>query len=142
GGVSRTVVTYKPVGVAALVTPWNFPAAMATRKIAPALAAGCTVVLKPAAETPLTALAIAHVLARAGAPAGVVNIVPTTDAAGIVTAWLEDPRVRKLSFTGSAGVGKVLLKQAADRVVNSSMELGGNAAFIVGPDADVDVAVA
>ncbi len=141
-GGAHTIVTQKPVGVAALVTPWNFPAAMATRKIAPALAAGCTVVLKPAAETPLTALAIATLLAEAGVPDGVVNVVPTTRAAEVVSTWLSDARVRKVSFTGSTGVGKVLLKQAADRVLNSSMELGGNAPFIVAADADVDAAVA
>ena len=104
-GGARTMVTHRPVGVAALVTPWNFPAAMATRKIAPALAAGCTVVLKPAAETPLTALAVAELLAEAGVPEGVVNVVTTTDAAGVVGAWLADDRVRKVSFTGSTGVG-------------------------------------
>ena len=98
---AKTLVTHQPVGVAALVTPWNFPAAMATRKIAPALAAGCTVVLKPAAETPLTALAIAELLTEAGVPEGVVTVVPTTDPAAVVTAWLEDDRVRKISFTGS-----------------------------------------
>lgn len=141
-GGTRTVVTHKPVGVAALVTPWNFPAAMATRKIAPALAAGCTVVLKPAAETPLTALAIAGILSAAGVPDGVVNLVPTTDAAGVVENWLSDDRVRKVSFTGSTGVGRVLLKQAAERIVNASMELGGNAPFIVTADADVDAAIA
>jgi succinate-semialdehyde dehydrogenase/glutarate-semialdehyde dehydrogenase len=141
-GGTRTLVTARAVGVAALVTPWNFPAAMATRKIGPALAAGCTVVLKPAAETPLTALAVADLLAQAGVPAGVVNVVPTTDAAGVVTAWLEDPRVRKVSFTGSTGVGRHLLRQAADRIVNSSMELGGNAPFVVTEDADVAAAVA
>ncbi|GAA1649164.1 NAD-dependent succinate-semialdehyde dehydrogenase [Georgenia ruanii] len=141
-GGTRTVVTHKPVGVAALITPWNFPAAMATRKIAPALAAGCTVVLKPAGETPLTALAIAKILTEAGVPDGVVNVVPTKSSSTVVTAWLEDPRVRKISFTGSTPVGRILLKQAADRVVNSSMELGGNAPFVVGPDADVDAAVA
>lgn len=140
-GGARTIVTHRPVGVAALVTPWNFPAAMATRKIAPALAAGCTVVLKPAAETPLTALAIAKLCESAGVPAGVVNVVPGTDAATIVTTWLEDPRVRKVSFTGSTNVGKILLRQAADRVVNTSMELGGNGPFIVTADADVDAAV-
>jgi succinate-semialdehyde dehydrogenase/glutarate-semialdehyde dehydrogenase len=140
-GGTRTIVTHRPVGVAALVTPWNFPAAMATRKIAPALAAGCTVVLKPAAETPLTALAIARLIGEAGVPDGVVNVVPTTDAAGVVSAWLEDPRVRKLSFTGSTGVGRVLLRQAADRVVNTSMELGGNAPFVVTATADVSAAV-
>lgn len=141
-GGTRTVVTHRPVGVAALVTPWNFPAAMATRKIAPALAAGCTVVLKPASETPLTALAVTRLLVEAGVPDGVVNVVPTTDAAGVVTAWLADPRVRKISFTGSTGVGRILLKQAADRIVNASMELGGNAPLIVTDDADIDAAVA
>lgn len=141
-GGTRTMVTHKPVGVAALVTPWNFPAAMATRKIAPALAAGCTVVLKPAAETPLTALAIAGILSAAGVPDGVVNMVPTTDAATVVECWLSDDRVRKVSFTGSTGVGRVLLKQAADRIVNASMELGGNAPFVVTADADVEAAIA
>jgi len=141
-GGTRTIVTHRPVGVAALVTPWNFPAAMATRKIAPALAAGCTVVLKPAAETPLTALAIARTLTEAGVPDGVVNVVPTTDAAAVVTAWLQDDRVRKVSFTGSTRVGKVLLEQAADRVLNASMELGGNAPFVVTADADIEAAVA
>ncbi|OBB99493.1 NAD-dependent succinate-semialdehyde dehydrogenase [Mycobacterium sp. 852013-50091_SCH5140682] len=140
-GAARTLVTHKPVGVAALVTPWNFPAAMATRKIAPALAAGCTVVLKPAAETPLTALAIARILSDAGVPEGVVNVVPTTDAGAVVSAWLEDERVRKISFTGSTGIGRVLLKQAADRIVNASMELGGNAPFVVTADADIEAAV-
>ena len=141
-GGARTLVTHAPVGVAALVTPWNFPAAMATRKIAPALAAGCTVVLKPAAETPLTALAVARILLEAGVPEGVVNVVPTTDAATVVSTWLEDQRVRKVSFTGSTGVGRTLLRQAADRVLNSSMELGGNAPFVVTADADLDAAVA
>ncbi|MGW6697483.1 NAD-dependent succinate-semialdehyde dehydrogenase [Nocardia sp. NPDC055049] len=141
-GGTRTIVTHRPVGVAALVTPWNFPAAMAARKIAPALAAGCTVVLKPATETPLTAIAIARLLIEAGTPDGVVNVVPTTDAPGVVTAWLEDSRVRKISFTGSTAVGRILLRQAADRVVNSSMELGGNAPFVVTADADIDAAVA
>jgi succinate-semialdehyde dehydrogenase / glutarate-semialdehyde dehydrogenase len=141
-GGTRTIVTHRPVGVAALVTPWNFPAAMATRKIAPALAAGCTVVLKPAAETPLTALAIAELLTQAGVPEGVVTVVPTTMPADVVTTWLTDDRVRKVSFTGSTGVGKVLLKQAADRVLNSSMELGGNAPFVVTADADIEAAVA
>ncbi|MDR6118603.1 succinate-semialdehyde dehydrogenase/glutarate-semialdehyde dehydrogenase [Aeromicrobium sp. SORGH_AS981] len=141
-GGTRTIVTHRPVGVAALVTPWNFPAAMATRKIAPALAAGCTVVLKPAAETPLTALAVARLLAEAGVPDGVVNVVPTTDAAGVVGHWLADPRVRKISFTGSTRVGSILLGQAAERVVNASMELGGNAPFVVADDADLEAAVA
>jgi succinate-semialdehyde dehydrogenase/glutarate-semialdehyde dehydrogenase len=140
-GGARTVVTHRAVGVAALVTPWNFPAAMATRKIAPALAAGCTAVLKPAAETPMTAIAIAELLTEAGIPDGVVNVVPTTDAATVVGTWLDDSRVRKISFTGSTGVGRLLLRQAAERIVNSSMELGGNAPFIVTADADLDAAV-
>ncbi|MFC4787158.1 NAD-dependent succinate-semialdehyde dehydrogenase [Nocardioides sp. MAHUQ-72] len=140
-GGTRTIITHRPVGVAALVTPWNFPAAMVTRKIAPALAAGCTVVLKPAEETPLTAMAIARLLEDAGAPPGVVNLVPTADAPAVVSTWLSDPRVRKISFTGSTHVGRLLLRQAADRVVNASMELGGNAPFIVTEDADLDAAV-
>lgn len=138
---AHTIVTHQAVGVAALLTPWNFPAAMATRKIAPALAAGCTIVLKPASETPLTALLVADLLREAGVPDGVVNVVPTTDAAALATTWLEDARVRKVSFTGSTPVGRQLLKQAADRVVNASMELGGNAPFIVTADADLDAAV-
>lgn len=141
GGGARTLVTHRPVGVAALVTPWNFPAAMATRKIAPALAAGCTTVLKPATETPLTALKIGRLLTEAGVPPGVVEIVTTTDAAGVVSAWLDDERVRKISFTGSTKVGRHLLRRAADRVVNASMELGGNAPVIVTQDADLATAV-
>lgn len=141
-GGARTLVSHRPVGVAALVTPWNFPAAMATRKIGPALAAGCTVVLKPAAETPLTALAVARILAEAGVPDGAVEVVTTTDAPGVVSAWLQDERVRKVSFTGSTGVGRALLHQAADRVLNASMELGGNAPVVVTEDADLDAAVA
>lgn len=141
-GGTRTFVSHKPVGVAALITPWNFPAAMATRKIAPALAAGCTAVLKPAALTPLTAIAITTILAEAGLPAGVVEVVTTTNARGVVTAWMEDPRIRKVSFTGSTGVGSGLLRQGADRIVNASMELGGNAPVVVTEDADLDTAVA
>lgn len=140
GGV-RNVVIRQPVGVAVLITPWNFPAAMATRKIGPALAAGCAVLLKPAAETPLTALAIADILLESGVPEGTVLVAPTTDAAGVVSAWLADSRVRKLSFTGSTPVGRRLLAQCADRVVNTSMELGGNAPFIVTEDAEIDAAV-
>ena len=140
-GANRILVVHQPVGVAYLVTPWNFPAAMATRKIAPALAAGCAVVLKPATLTPLTALAVADVLAEAGVPAGVVNVVPGRSASTITAAVLEHPRVRKLSFTGSTEVGKKLIAQAADRVLNVSMELGGNAPFIVLADADLDAAI-
>jgi succinate-semialdehyde dehydrogenase / glutarate-semialdehyde dehydrogenase len=140
-GGTRTVVTHKPVGVAALVTPWNFPAAMATRKLAPALAAGCTTVVKPASETPLTTLAIVRLMVEAGVPAGVVNVVPTKRSGPLVGTWLADPRVRKISFTGSTEVGRTLLKQAAERVLNSSMELGGNAPFVITGDADLEVAV-
>ncbi len=141
GGGARTIVTHRPVGVAALVTPWNFPAAMATRKIGPALAAGCTAVLKPAAATPLTALAVARLLLEAGLPEGALEVVTTTDAAGVVSAWLDDPRVRKVSFTGSTGVGRTLLRQAAERVLSASMELGGNAPVVVTEDADLETAV-
>jgi succinate-semialdehyde dehydrogenase / glutarate-semialdehyde dehydrogenase len=140
-GANRILVQRQPVGVSVLVTPWNFPAAMATRKIGPALAAGCTVVLKPAKETPLTALAVAAILAEAGVPDGVVNVLPAKSAGPVVAAMLADPRVRKLSFTGSTEVGRVLLRTAADTVTNCSMELGGNAPFLVLADADVDAAV-
>ncbi len=140
-GGNRILVHHQPVGVAVLVTPWNFPAAMATRKIGPALAAGCSVVLKPAEETPLTALLIAGLLEEAGVPGGVVNVVPTDDPAPLVRAMLEDPRVRKLSFTGSTAVGRRLLAIAGERVVNCSMELGGNSPFLVLADADLDTAV-
>ncbi len=140
-GANRILTFRKPVGVALLLTPWNFPAAMATRKIAPALAAGCTVVLKPAEDTPLTSLLIAQLLTDAGAPAGVVNVITTDKPGELVAAALADDRVRKLSFTGSTGVGRILLKQAADRIVNTSLELGGNDPFIVLDDADLDAAV-
>ncbi|MDT9592129.1 NAD-dependent succinate-semialdehyde dehydrogenase [Nocardioides zeae] len=140
-GGSRTLVTHKAAGVAVLVTPWNFPAAMITRKVAPALAAGCTAVLKPARETPLTALAIAALLIEAGVPDGVLNVVPTTESRRVVASWLADPRVRKVSFTGSTPVGQALLRLAADRVLNTSMELGGNAPFVVTDDADLEAAV-
>ncbi|MFG2794113.1 NAD-dependent succinate-semialdehyde dehydrogenase [Streptomyces sp. NPDC048419] len=141
GGGFRHVVRRHPVGVTAFVTPWNFPAAMATRKIAPALAAGCPVLLKPAPETPLTALAVAALLTEAGLPAGLLNVLPTDRAPEVVSAWLDDDRVRKFSFTGSTATGKVLLEQAAANVVNVTMELGGNAPFVVCADADVDAAV-
>ena len=140
-GTNRILVVHQPVGVAYLVTPWNFPAAMATRKIAPALAAGCAVVLKPASLTPLTALAVADILHEAGVPAGVVNVVPGRSARAITAAVLEHEHVRKLSFTGSTEVGKLLLEQASGRVLNTSMELGGNAPFIVLADADLDAAI-
>ncbi|MFP5255456.1 MAG: NAD-dependent succinate-semialdehyde dehydrogenase [Acidimicrobiia bacterium] len=140
-GTNRILVLRQPVGIAYLVTPWNFPAAMATRKIGPALAAGCAVVLKPASLTPLTALAIGAILQEAGVPDGVVNVVPGRSASAITAAVLEHPAVRKLSFTGSTEVGKVLLEQAAQRVLKTSMELGGNAPFVVLADADLDAAV-
>ncbi|WP_035532026.1 aldehyde dehydrogenase family protein, partial [Hoeflea sp. BAL378] len=140
-GANRIVVQQQPIGVAVLVTPWNFPAAMATRKIGPALAAGCTCVLKPATETPLTAYALAALYAEAGVPDGVVNVITTSRSGGTVSAMLHDPRVRKLSFTGSTEVGRKLLHEAADTVISCSMELGGNAPFIVFDDADLDAAI-
>ncbi|HEY6414653.1 MAG TPA: aldehyde dehydrogenase family protein, partial [Acidimicrobiales bacterium] len=141
-GGNRILVVHQPIGVAVLVTPWNFPAAMATRKIGPALAAGCTTVLKPASATPLTALAIGALLEEAGVPPGVVNVVPSSTSGAVVSAMLHDVRVRKLSFTGSTEVGRILLREAADCVVDCSMELGGNAPFIVFADADLDAALA
>ncbi|MEU6092848.1 NAD-dependent succinate-semialdehyde dehydrogenase [Streptomyces sp. NPDC047085] len=141
-GTNKIMVLRQPVGVALLITPWNFPAAMATRKIGPALAAGCTVVLKPASDTPLTALALGALLTEAGAPDGVVNVVPSRRSARIAEVLLSDPRVRKVSFTGSTEVGRELLRQAAGSVVNASMELGGNAPFLVLAGADLDRAVA
>ncbi|HXZ82868.1 MAG TPA: NAD-dependent succinate-semialdehyde dehydrogenase [Acidimicrobiales bacterium] len=141
-GTNRILVLRQPIGVALLVTPWNFPAAMLTRKIGPALAAGCTVVCKPARETPLTALAISGILDEAGVPPGVVNVVPSSRPGPLIDAVLADARVRKLSFTGSTEVGRMLLAKASERVVNCSMELGGNAPFIVFADADLDAAVA
>ncbi|MFC3993714.1 NAD-dependent succinate-semialdehyde dehydrogenase, partial [Actinoplanes siamensis] len=140
-GANKILVVRQPVGVCVLVTPWNFPAAMATRKIGPALAAGCTVILKPASDTPLTALAMAAILAEAGVPEGVVNVLPSRSSGKVVSAMLRDARVRKLSFTGSTEVGRILLAQAAENVVNTSMELGGNAPFIVFGDADLDAAI-
>ncbi|MFD5075117.1 NAD-dependent succinate-semialdehyde dehydrogenase [Streptomyces sp. NPDC058371] len=141
-GSNKILVLRQPVGVSVLVTPWNFPAAMATRKIGPALAAGCTVVLKPASDTPLTALAIAGLFEEAGLPDGVVNVLPSRRSGAVVSAMLDDPRVRKLSFTGSTEVGRTLLAAASGSVVNCSMELGGNAPFLVFADADLDRAVA
>jgi succinate-semialdehyde dehydrogenase/glutarate-semialdehyde dehydrogenase len=140
-GTNKILVQHQPIGVAVLVTPWNFPAAMATRKIAPALAAGCTCVLKPATETPLTAYALAAIYEEAGVPAGVVNVITTEKSGPAVSKMLHDPRVRKLSFTGSTEVGRKLLHEAADTVISCSMELGGNAPFIVFDDADLDAAV-
>ena len=140
-GTNRIVTLHQPIGVSLLITPWNFPAAMATRKIGPALAAGCSVVLKPAEDTPLTALALAELLSEAGVPDGVVNVVTTSTPGPVVSAIINDPRVRKLSFTGSTEVGRILLAQAAKTVVSSSMELGGNAPFLIFDDADIPAAV-
>src|SRR5918996_6056897 len=138
---ARIVVQHKPAGVAVLVTPWNFPAAMATRKIGPALAAGCPVVLKPASATPLTMLALMPILEQAGVPKGVISVLPSQRSGPLVDALLHDPRVRVVSFTGSTEVGRKLLHSAADSVVKTAMELGGNAPFIVFEDADIDAAI-
>jgi succinate-semialdehyde dehydrogenase / glutarate-semialdehyde dehydrogenase len=137
---ARVMITRQPVGVIAAITPWNFPAAMITRKVSPALAAGCTAVIKPAPETPLTALAIAELAHRAGIPAGVLNVM-TGDAPAIGKVWCESPTVRAIGFTGSTEVGKLLMRQAAGTVKKVGLELGGNAPFIVFDDADLDAAV-
>lgn len=140
-GTGQMIVSQHPVGPCFFITPWNFPFAMATRKIAPALAAGCTTVLKPPEATPLTTLFFAQLLADAGLPAGVVNVVTTASASSVSAPLIADPRLRKLSFTGSTGVGRKLIAQAADKVLRVSMELGGNAPFVVFDDADLDKAV-
>jgi succinate-semialdehyde dehydrogenase/glutarate-semialdehyde dehydrogenase len=140
-GANHIVVDYEPIGICVLITPWNFPAAMATRKIAPALAAGCTVVLKPASETPLTAYALAALCAEAGVPPGVLNVLTTSAPGPVTAAMLADSRVRKLSFTGSTRVGRLLLAEAAKHVVSCAMELGGNAPLIVFDDADLELAI-
>lgn len=140
-GTGRMVVSQRPVGPCFFITPWNFPLAMATRKIAPALAAGCTVVVKPPELTPLTTLAFVALLEEAGLPAGVVNVVTTTRSSALSGPIIADPRLRKLSFTGSTPVGKKLIAQAAEGVLRVSMELGGNAPFVVFEDADLDKAV-
>lgn len=141
-GGSRLVTHTRPVGPCLLITPWNFPLAMATRKVAPAVAAGCTMVLKPAELTPLTSLMLAQTLQDAGLPDGVLNVITTTRAADIIAPVLADDRLRKLSFTGSTDVGRRLLRSAAEHVLRTSMELGGNAPFIVFEDADIEDAVA
>ena len=140
-GDKRILVTHQPVGLSILITPWNFPAGMATRKIGPAIAAGCTMILKPAGETPLTALAIVDILDRAGVPKGVVNLILPTPTGPAIAKMLHDKRVKNLSFTGSTEVGRIILKEAADNVIRCSMELGGNAPFLVMDDANVDEAV-
>jgi succinate-semialdehyde dehydrogenase / glutarate-semialdehyde dehydrogenase len=140
-GASRFLVMRQPVGVCLLVTPWNFPMAMGTRKIGPAVAAGCTMVIKPAQQTPLSMHALAAILVEAGLPDGVLNVVTTSSAGKVMEPLIRDGRARKLSFTGSTGVGRALLEQAADKVLRTSMELGGNAPFLVFADADLDAAV-
>lgn len=140
-GATRLVTMKQPVGPTLMITPWNFPLAMGTRKIGPAIAAGCTMVVKPAAETPLTMLALAQILEEVGLPKGVLNVVTTSDSGGVMEPLIRDPRTRKLTFTGSTPVGRRLVEQSADQLLRVSMELGGNAPFIVFADADVDAAV-
>jgi succinate-semialdehyde dehydrogenase/glutarate-semialdehyde dehydrogenase len=140
-GATRLLTMRQPVGPALLITPWNFPLAMGTRKIGAAVAAGCTMVVKPATQTPLTMLALADLLREAGLPAGVLNVVPTTRTAEVVEPLVRDPRTRKLSFTGSTPVGRLLMEQSAEQLLRLSLELGGNAPFLVFPDADLDAAV-
>ena len=140
-GTGRIVVTKQPVGPCYAITPWNFPLAMGTRKIGPALAAGCTMIVKPAQETPLTMMLLAKLIDDAGLPKGVLSVLPTNQPREVTTALIDDGRLRKLTFTGSTGVGKALVKQSADKLLRTSMELGGNAPFVVFDDADVDAAV-
>jgi succinate-semialdehyde dehydrogenase/glutarate-semialdehyde dehydrogenase len=140
-GAGRFLVTRQPVGPALLITPWNFPMAMGTRKIGPAVAAGCTMVIKPAAQTPLSMLALAGILAEAGLPEGVLNVLTTSNSGGVMEPLIRDGRARKLSFTGSTAVGRKLLEQCAEKVLRTSMELGGNAPFLVFEDADLDAAL-
>ncbi|MFE3442651.1 NAD-dependent succinate-semialdehyde dehydrogenase [Nocardia sp. NPDC059180] len=141
-GNGRILVTKEPLGPCLAITPWNFPLAMGTRKIGPALAAGCTMIVKPAEDTPLTMLLLAEIFAEAGLPAGVLSVLPTSDAAAVTGPLIADPRLRKVTFTGSTRVGKLLLEQSAQQVLRTSMELGGNAPFVVFDDADIDAAVA
>ncbi len=140
-GTGRIMVTKEPVGPCYAVTPWNFPLAMGTRKIGPALAAGCTMIVKPAHETPLSMLLLAKLIDEAGLPKGVLSVLPTTKPREVTAALIDDGRIRKLTFTGSTGVGKALAKQASDALLRQSLELGGNAPFVVFADADVDAAV-
>jgi succinate-semialdehyde dehydrogenase/glutarate-semialdehyde dehydrogenase len=140
-GDKRILVSHEPIGVSILITPWNFPAGMATRKIGPAVAAGCTMILKPAGETPLTAMYIVDLMERAGLPKGVLNLVLPEKTGPAISKMLHDPRVKNLSFTGSTEVGRILLKEAADRVIRCSMELGGNAQVVIHDDADLAVTI-
>jgi succinate-semialdehyde dehydrogenase/glutarate-semialdehyde dehydrogenase len=140
-GQGRTLVMRQPVGPCLLITPWNFPAAMGTRKIGPAVAAGCTMVMKPAQQTPLSMLALAGILIEAGLPDGVLNVITTRSTGKVMEPLIRDGRARKLSFTGSTAVGRMLIEQSAEQVLRTSMELGGNAPFLVFADADLDAAV-
>jgi succinate-semialdehyde dehydrogenase / glutarate-semialdehyde dehydrogenase len=140
-GKSRLLTMKQPVGPCLMITPWNFPMAMGTRKIGPAVAAGCTMVVKPAKQTPLSMLALASVLSEAGLPEGVLNVITSSSSGSVMKPLIEDPRLRKLSFTGSTEVGKLLMEQSAGQLLRLSMELGGNAPFLVFADADVDAAV-
>jgi len=140
-GTGRIIVTKQPVGPCYAITPWNFPLAMGTRKIGPAFAAGCTMIIKPAQETPLTMLLLAKLMAEAGLPKGVLSVLPTSHPGDVTKALIDDGRLRKLTFTGSTGVGKALVAQSADKLLRTSMELGGNAPFVVFDDADIDAAV-
>ena len=140
-GATRLMTMKQPVGPTLMITPWNFPLAMGTRKIGPAIAAGCTMVVKPAAETPLTMLYLAQVLQEVGLPAGVLNVITTTASGEVMEPLIRDPRSRKLTFTGSTPVGRTLVEQSAEQLLRLSMELGGNAPFIVFDDADIDAAV-
>ena len=140
-GNGRIMVTKQPVGPCYAITPWNFPLAMGTRKMGPAFAAGCTMIVKPAQETPLTMLLLAKLMDEAGLPKGVLSVLPTSNPGAVTEALINDGRLRKLTFTGSTGVGKALVKQSADKLLRTSMELGGNAPFVVFDDADVDAAV-
>ena len=140
-GDKRILVTHQPIGLSILITPWNFPAGMATRKIGPAVAAGCTMILKPATETPLTAMYIVDIMERAGLPKGVLNLVLPEKTGPAISKMLHDSRVKNLSFTGSTEVGRVLLKEAADKIIRCSMELGGNAQVIIHDDADLAITI-
>jgi succinate-semialdehyde dehydrogenase / glutarate-semialdehyde dehydrogenase len=140
-GQGRTLVMRQPVGPCVLITPWNFPMAMGTRKIGPAVAAGCTMVMKPASQTPLSMLALAQILEEAGLPGGVLNVITSSSSGSVIEPLVRDPRTRKLSFTGSTEVGRKLMEQASEQLLRVSMELGGNAPFLIFDDADVDAAV-
>ncbi|MGB7365285.1 MAG: NAD-dependent succinate-semialdehyde dehydrogenase [Rhodococcus sp. (in: high G+C Gram-positive bacteria)] len=140
-GNGRILVTKQPVGPVLAITPWNFPLAMGTRKIGPALAAGCTIIVKPASETPLTMLYLAKLISEAGLPEGVLSVIPTSKSSAVTSPLLDDPRLRKLTFTGSTGVGRMLVEKSSKNLLRTSMELGGNAPFVVFDDADIDAAV-